>query len=191
MQKTDYNIALFVFFIPYILFEVPSNLVIKKLAPSTWLSSIMVLWGISTVGMGLVRTFEGLVAMRVLLGLFEAGLFPGKIDLVLIYWRISLIVIGLRMSLSNQHVLQAVRTPVAADTVLRCQHHCWRFWGSKYYLSGCDFSEFSSTLAFCFRHCENERDSWIRRLALVSVFRCYFSSHKIWTRTEPCQDLHY
>ena len=80
MQKTDYNIALFVFFIPYILFEVPSNLVIKKLAPSTWLSSIMVLWGISTVGMGLVRTFEGLVAMRVLLGLFEAGLFPGKIN---------------------------------------------------------------------------------------------------------------
>jgi hypothetical protein len=48
MQKTDYNIALFVFFIPYILFEVPSNLILKKLAPSTWLSAIMVLWGMST-----------------------------------------------------------------------------------------------------------------------------------------------
>jgi hypothetical protein len=47
MQKTDYNIALFVFFIPYILFEVPSNLILKKLAPSTWLSAIMVLWGMS------------------------------------------------------------------------------------------------------------------------------------------------
>jgi hypothetical protein len=40
-----YNIALFIFFVPYILFEVPSNLVLKKLAPSTWLSLIMVLWG--------------------------------------------------------------------------------------------------------------------------------------------------
>lgn len=40
-----YNIALFIFFIPYILFEVPSNLILKKLAPSTWLSLIMVLWG--------------------------------------------------------------------------------------------------------------------------------------------------
>jgi hypothetical protein len=40
-----YNIALFIFFIPYILFEVPSNLVLKKIAPSTWLSLIMVLWG--------------------------------------------------------------------------------------------------------------------------------------------------
>jgi hypothetical protein len=45
MTGPDYNIALFVFFIPYILFEVPSNIVLKKLAPSTWLSIIMVLWG--------------------------------------------------------------------------------------------------------------------------------------------------
>lgn len=46
MQGQDYNVALFVFFIPYILFEVPSNLLIRKIAPSTWLSSIMILWGL-------------------------------------------------------------------------------------------------------------------------------------------------
>lgn len=45
MTGHDYNIALFVFFIPYILFEVPSNIIIKRMAPSTWLSIIMVLWG--------------------------------------------------------------------------------------------------------------------------------------------------
>lgn len=45
MTGHDYNIALFVFFIPYILFEVPSNIVIKRIAPSTWLSVIMILWG--------------------------------------------------------------------------------------------------------------------------------------------------
>lgn len=45
MKGSDYNIALFVFFIPYILLEVPSNILIRKIAPSTWLSSIMVLWG--------------------------------------------------------------------------------------------------------------------------------------------------
>ncbi|KAF2011660.1 MFS general substrate transporter [Aaosphaeria arxii CBS 175.79] len=87
MEKQDYNIALFVFFIPYILFEVPSNLIIKKLAPSTWLSIIMVLWGISTIGMGLVHTFGGLVAMRALLGFFEAGLFPGCIYLISMYYK--------------------------------------------------------------------------------------------------------
>lgn len=82
MQQTDYNVALFVFFIPYILFEVPSNLILKRLPPSTWLSLIMVLWGICTVGMGLVNTFDGLIAMRVLLGFFEAGLFPGSYDML-------------------------------------------------------------------------------------------------------------
>jgi hypothetical protein len=45
MKGNDFNIALFIFFIPYILCEVPSNLVLRKLAPSTWLSSIMIVWG--------------------------------------------------------------------------------------------------------------------------------------------------
>ena len=47
MKGQDYNVALFIFFVPYILFEVPSNLVIRKIAPSTWLSSIMILWGMN------------------------------------------------------------------------------------------------------------------------------------------------
>ena len=41
----DYNIALQVFFVPYILFEVPSNILLRKIAPSTLLSSIMFIWG--------------------------------------------------------------------------------------------------------------------------------------------------
>lgn len=45
MKGQDFNIALMIFFIPYILFEVPSNLLVRKIAPSTWLSTIMVLWG--------------------------------------------------------------------------------------------------------------------------------------------------
>jgi hypothetical protein len=45
MHGQDYSIALFIFFVPYILLEVPSNIIIKKVAPSTWLSVIMVLWG--------------------------------------------------------------------------------------------------------------------------------------------------
>jgi len=77
----------------YILLEVPSNVILKRISPSLWLSCIMVLWGgllnllvsmeylltlvgIATIGQGLVRSFEGLVAMRVLVGIFEAGLFP-------------------------------------------------------------------------------------------------------------------
>lgn len=45
MKGGDYNLALFVFFIPYIICELPCNLIMKRMAPSTWISSIMVLWG--------------------------------------------------------------------------------------------------------------------------------------------------
>ncbi|TVY39106.1 putative transporter [Lachnellula subtilissima] len=78
MKSNDFDIALFVFFIPYILLEVPSNIIIKRIAPSTWLSGIMLFWGIATICQGLVTSFAGLVACRFLVGLFEAGLFPGN-----------------------------------------------------------------------------------------------------------------
>ena len=48
-KGNKYNIALLVFFVPYILFEVPSNIIIRKISPSTWLSSIMVGWGKSSL----------------------------------------------------------------------------------------------------------------------------------------------
>ena len=92
MAGHQYNIALFVFFIPYILFEVPSNLILKKVKPSWWISGIMFAWGrtflfrpscvltikgIITVCQGVTKSFGGLVACRFLLGLFEAGFMPG------------------------------------------------------------------------------------------------------------------
>lgn len=45
MKDNDFNIALCIFFLPYILLEVPSNIIIKRVAPSTWLSGIVILWG--------------------------------------------------------------------------------------------------------------------------------------------------
>ncbi|KMU78893.1 hypothetical protein CISG_07410 [Coccidioides immitis RMSCC 3703] len=59
MEGHDYNIALFIFFIPYILLEVPSNLILKKVAPSTWLSGIIAAWGIVTVCQGVTHSFVG------------------------------------------------------------------------------------------------------------------------------------
>jgi len=78
MTGNDYNIALFIFFPSYIVFEVPSNILIKRLAPSTLLSGLMFCWGIITIAQGLVKTKESLYAMRFLLGFFESGFFPGK-----------------------------------------------------------------------------------------------------------------
>lgn len=98
MEGPQYNYALFIFFIPYILCEVPCNLIIKKMAPSTWICGIMAAWGRSyftlldsvsqidytnsegcvTIGQGFVKTWGALMACRFLIGLFEAGFLPGE-----------------------------------------------------------------------------------------------------------------
>ncbi|KAH9944122.1 MFS general substrate transporter [Epithele typhae] len=75
----QYLIALTVFFFPYALFEPPSNVALKKLRPSMWLSFIMLVWGIAMTLHGVVTNYAGLVGLRFLLGLAEAGLYPGVI----------------------------------------------------------------------------------------------------------------
>ncbi|KAG9251913.1 putative MFS transporter [Emericellopsis atlantica] len=77
LEGSQYQIAVAVLFVPYVLIEVPSNLVLKKLRPSRWLSFITVSWGIVSTCTGFVQNFTGLVAVRVLLGLLEGGLLPG------------------------------------------------------------------------------------------------------------------
>ncbi|KAL8372591.1 hypothetical protein RB595_002097 [Gaeumannomyces hyphopodioides] len=83
MTGDQYNIALSVFFPPYILAEVPSNIIIQKFKrPSTYMGIIIVAWGIIMTLTGIVHNFAGLVVVRFLLGLFEAGFFPGAILMI-------------------------------------------------------------------------------------------------------------
>lgn len=77
MSPDQYNWCLTVFFFTYAAFEVPSNLLLKKLRPSIWLPTIMVAWGLVMTLMGIVQNYTGLLIARVFLGVTEAGLFPG------------------------------------------------------------------------------------------------------------------
>ncbi|WQF84035.1 Putative major facilitator superfamily, MFS transporter superfamily [Colletotrichum destructivum] len=82
MTGVQYNTVLSIFFVPYVLFEVPSNIVLKKFKrPSHYLGGLTLAWGIVMTCTGLVRNFAGLMVTRVLLGTFEAGFFPGAIYL--------------------------------------------------------------------------------------------------------------
>ncbi|CAF1237997.1 unnamed protein product [Adineta steineri] len=77
LTSVQYNTCLSVVYVTYVAFEVPSNLILKKLRPSVWIPIIMVTWGIITTLTGLVNSYGGLLACRLLLGAPEAGLFPG------------------------------------------------------------------------------------------------------------------
>ena len=74
MTNIQYNIVLSIFFIPYILLEVPSNVVLKKFRrPSSYLGTLVVSWGLIMTFTGLVKNFAGLMVCRILLGVAEAG----------------------------------------------------------------------------------------------------------------------
>lgn len=65
------------FFVSYAAMEVPSNLILAQMGARRWLARIMVTWGLVAMGMMLVKTPVQFYAMRFLLGLAEAGFFPG------------------------------------------------------------------------------------------------------------------
>ncbi|KAJ7621858.1 MFS general substrate transporter [Mycena polygramma] len=79
LTGNKYNIALTMFFVPYCIFECPANLVLKRFRPSKWLPGITLVWGIVMTLMGLVKTYPQLVGVRISLGIAEAGLFPGVV----------------------------------------------------------------------------------------------------------------
>ncbi|MET0677040.1 MAG: MFS transporter [Bradyrhizobium sp.] len=74
-----------IFFIGYFIFEVPSNLALEKFGASRWIARIMVTWGIISGAMAFVSGETSFFVLRFLLGVAEAGFFPGII-LYLTYW---------------------------------------------------------------------------------------------------------
>lgn len=79
LDAARFGFASGIFFIGYILLEVPSNLALHRFGARKWLARIMVTWGIVAVLFTWVGSFEQLVGLRFLLGVAEAGFFPGAI----------------------------------------------------------------------------------------------------------------
>ena len=77
MDSTKYSIALTVFFVGYVVFEVPSNMILARTRPSVFLPTIMFLWGCVTIAMAWVPNYKALIGLRILVGVLEAGFAPG------------------------------------------------------------------------------------------------------------------
>jgi len=84
-SDTVYGLGAGIFFIGYFLFEVPSNIILHKVGARIWLARIMISWGIISGAMVLVDSAPVFYLLRFLLGISEAGFFPGVI-LYLTYW---------------------------------------------------------------------------------------------------------
>lgn len=76
-SDTVYGFGAGLFFIAYALFGVPSNMALDRIGPRRWIAMLMVVWGALSTGMFLVESAAGFYVLRFLLGVAEAGFFPG------------------------------------------------------------------------------------------------------------------
>ncbi|MSR30536.1 MAG: MFS transporter [Gemmataceae bacterium] len=87
LQFSDsvYGLGAGIFFLGYALFEIPSNMILEKVGARRWIARIMVSWAVLSSAMAFVNSEKSFYILRFLLGLAEAGFFPGII-LYLTYW---------------------------------------------------------------------------------------------------------
>jgi len=74
-----YGLGAGIFFAGYFMFQVPSNLVLERVGARRWIGTLMVMWGVISSGMFLIHSAWSFYALRFLLGVAEAGFFPGMI----------------------------------------------------------------------------------------------------------------
>jgi ACS family tartrate transporter-like MFS transporter len=85
LSDAAYGLGGGLFFLGYCLFEIPSNLILERVGARLWIARIMIVWGLVSMAMMFVVGQWSFYAMRVLLGVAEAGFFPGMV-LYLTYW---------------------------------------------------------------------------------------------------------
>jgi sugar phosphate permease len=86
LSEYAYGLGASLFFIGYFLFEVPSNVVLERVGARRWFARIMVSWGLVTIGLAYTQNATMFYILRFLLGVCEAGLFPGVLYLLTLWF---------------------------------------------------------------------------------------------------------
>src|SRR3712207_1036113 len=79
LSATAFGLASGIFFVGYVLFEVPSNLILYRVGTRLWMARIMITWGLLAAATAVVWDATSLVVVRFLLGFAEAGFLPGVV----------------------------------------------------------------------------------------------------------------
>jgi len=85
LTSDQYSVTLVVFFVGYVIFEAPSNMILVRSRPSRYLPAIMAVWGVLTCCMAAIQSYHHLIVLRVFVGILESGFAPG-ILLIISSW---------------------------------------------------------------------------------------------------------
>ncbi|KAG5746220.1 hypothetical protein H9Q70_011096 [Fusarium xylarioides] len=129
MQGYDFNISLSIFYISYILFEIPLNLLCKRIGPGWFIPSCCVGFGICTTCAAFVNDFSTLCGLRFLLGVFEAAMLPANVYYLSRWYRHSELTFRLSFVIISASLAGAFGG-LLASAILRLESfgslHSWR-----------------------------------------------------------------
>ena len=114
LSSTMFGLASGIFFIGYVLVEVPSNLALDRFGARRWLARIAVSWGFVAVAIGFAPNAATLLVLRFLLGVAEAGLFPGVIFYLSCWFPTAYRTRIVAMLMMASPIAAAIGTPVSA-----------------------------------------------------------------------------
>ncbi|EXA33440.1 hypothetical protein FOVG_15503 [Fusarium oxysporum f. sp. pisi HDV247] len=129
MQGYDFNVSLSIFYISYILFEIPLNLLCKRIGPGWFIPACCVGFGICTTCTAFVHDFSTLCGLRFLLGVFEAAMLPANVYYLSRWYRRSELTFRLSFVIISASLAGAFGG-LLASAILRLQRfgslHSWR-----------------------------------------------------------------
>ncbi|KAF9932844.1 hypothetical protein FBU30_007175 [Linnemannia zychae] len=86
LRPGEFNIALSIFYVGYVIGEIPSNIALKRFGPRYWIPSVMFIWGTVMISMAAVKSATGLYIARFFLGLGESGYAPGPVYVISMWY---------------------------------------------------------------------------------------------------------
>lgn len=120
LSDAAYGLAASMFFVGYVLFEVPSSLGLKRYGAPAWICRIMVSWGLATAALVFAYTQYTLYFLRFLIGVMEAGFGPAILFYLACWFP--------RKHLAKMNGLWFLAVPLAGAVVARLRAFCWGQW---------------------------------------------------------------
>ncbi|CAO2652056.1 Nn.00g003390.m01.CDS01 [Neocucurbitaria sp. VM-36] len=87
MKGTEYNTCVSIFFVGYLVGQVPSNMILTRVKPSWYMAGWMMAWAIVSTLMAIVKDYHGMLAARFMLGVVEAPFYPGGLYMISLFYK--------------------------------------------------------------------------------------------------------
>jgi len=136
ISESLYGFAAGIFFLSYCLFEVPANLMLGRLGARRWLSILMVIWGLVSMGTAFVKTAPEYIGVRLLLGIAESGFFPGVIYYFTFWLPRHLRTKVIALFLLAVPLCNSIGSPISAHLLLLDNLHGLKGWQWLFLLEG-------------------------------------------------------